>query len=88
MVKEGGMSGELTNNVGKVVMVEKLGVAGYDWRGESIVRVLLEGNGSASREGVGVLVKLLDEEGPPFVKGPDGVVCGLDFDDVGGSDEV
>ena len=50
--------------------------------------MLLEGYGSACREGVSVLVKLLDEKGPPFVKGPDGVVCGLNFNYVGSSDEV
>jgi hypothetical protein len=50
--------------------------------------MLLEGYGSASREGVSVLDKLFDEKGPPFVKGSDGVVCGLNFGYIGGSDEV
>ena len=88
MVKEGSMGGELADKVSEVVVVKVLGVAGYHRCGESIVRVLLEGNGSARREGVGVLVKLFDEEGPPFVKGPHGVVCRLDFGNVSGSDEV
>ena len=35
-----------------------------------------------------MLEELLDEKGPPFVEGPDGVVCGLNFSYVGGSDEV
>ena len=35
-----------------------------------------------------MLVKLLDEKRPPFVEGPDGVVCRLDFSYISGSDEV
>ena len=35
-----------------------------------------------------MLEELLDEKGPPFVEGPDGVVCGLDLGYVSGSDEV
>ena len=50
--------------------------------------MLLECDGGASGKGIGVLVKLFDEEGPPFVERSDSVVSWLDFGNVGGSDEV
>jgi hypothetical protein len=50
--------------------------------------VLLEGNGSSGRKNVCVLEELLDEKGPPFVEGPDGVVCWLELGYVSGPSEV
>jgi hypothetical protein len=88
MVEERSVDGELINELSEVIVVEVLGVAGEHGRCKTIFWVLLEGNGSTGGEGVSVLVKLLDEKGPPFVEGPDGVVCGLDLGYVCGSDEV
>ena len=88
MVKERSVEGELINEFSEVIVVEVLGIAGERGRCKTIFWVLLEGNGSTGGEGVSVLVKLLDKKGPPFVEGPDGVVCGLDLGYVCGSDEV
>ena len=88
MVEERSVDGELINELSKVIVVEVLGITGEHGRGEAVVWVLLEGDGSSGGKGVGVLEKLFDKEGPPFVEGPDGVVCGLDLGYVCGSDEV
>ena len=88
MVEERSVVGELINELGEVIVVEVLRVTGKHGRSKAVFWVLLEGNSSSGGEGVSVLVKLLDKKGPPFVEGPDGVVCGLDLGYVCGSDEV
>jgi hypothetical protein len=88
VVQKGSVGGELANEVSEVVVVKVLGVTGNHRRCESIVRVLLESDSGAGREGIGVMVKLFNEERPPFVQRSDSVMSWLDFGDVGGSDEV
>ena len=55
MVEERSVDGELVNELSEVIVVEMLRVTGEHGRGKAIFWVLLEGNGSTSREDVSVL---------------------------------